>query len=154
MRACAAALAILALAIAVPGAFAEGFESKPEAVARDPDYAAGKKAIESKDWKEAIARLDKAAKRDPDNPDIQNWLGYAHRNLKEYDLAFRHYERAIDLDPRHRGAHEYIGETYLLVGNLAAAQKHLEALRAICLLGCEELTDLQEAIEKYRKGAK
>jgi hypothetical protein len=62
-----------------------------------------------------------------------------------------HYERAIDLDPRHRGAHEYIGETYLLVGDLAAAQRHLEALRGICLLGCEELTDLQEAIDRYKK---
>ncbi len=146
-----AAMVALAFGIAMSGAFADGFESKPEAVARDPDYSAGKKAIEAKDWKEAIGRLEKAARRDPENPDIQNWLGYAHRNLKEYDLAFKHYERAIDLDPRHRGAHEYIGETYLLVGNLAAAQKHLDALRGICLLGCEELTDLQEAIDKYKK---
>src|SRR3974390_1533913 len=153
MRFAAMSLA-LALGISMPGAFAEGFESKPEAAAKDPDYAAGKKAIEGKDWDTAVARLSKAAVRDPENPHIENWIGFSYRNLKQYDAAFKHYERAIELDPRHRGAHEYIGETYLLVGNLAGAEKHLEALRGICLMGCEELTDLQEAIEKYKKGAK
>ena len=132
------------------GAAADGYETKPELVARDPDYAAGKKAIEEKNWTEAIERLAKAAVRDPDNPDLQNWLGYANRKLAKYDLAFKHYQRAIELDPRHRGAHEYIGETYLLVGDVAGAEKHLAALREICLLPCEELGDLERAIKSYR----
>ncbi len=53
------------------------------------------------------------------------------------------------LDPRHRGAHEYIGEAYLLTGDVAGARKHLAALREICLLPCEELTDLERAIAEY-----
>jgi Flp pilus assembly protein TadD len=77
-------------------------------------------------------------------------LGYSYRNLKQYDLAFRHYKRAIELDPRHRGAHEYIGEAYLLTGDLANAEKHVAALRDICLLPCEELTDLERAVAEYR----
>jgi len=136
---------------AVPGAIAEGYESKPEAAERDPDYAAGKKAIADKNWTEAIARLTQAEKRDPDNPDLQNWLGYSHRNLKRYEAAFKHYNRAIELDPRHRGAHEYVGETYLLVGDVAGAERHLAALREICLLPCDELTDLEKAIARYKK---
>ena len=145
-----ALLAALALGL-VPGAFAEGYESKPEAAERDPDYAAGKKAIAEKNWTEAIERLTQAEKRDPDNPDLQNWLGYSHRNLKQYDRAFKYYKRAIELDPRHRGAHEYVGETYLIVGNVGGAERHLAALREICLLPCDELADLEKAIAEYRK---
>ena len=29
------------------------------------------------------------------------------------DKAFVYYEKALSLDPRHKGAHEYIGELYL-----------------------------------------
>ena len=66
--------------------------------------------------------------------------------MRHYDLAFRHYKRAIEIEPRHRGAHEYIGETYLLAG----AEKHLDALRQICLLPCDELQDLESAVARYR----
>ncbi|MBC8022961.1 MAG: tetratricopeptide repeat protein [Burkholderiales bacterium] len=131
---------------------ADPYEVDPEAAARDPDYAEGKRAMEQKDWARAVERFKRAAVRDPDNPDLQNYIGYSHRNLKQFDLAFTHYRRAIELNPRHRGAHEYIGETYLLVGDVAGARRHLQALRDICLLGCEELTDLERAIAKAGQG--
>ena len=123
----------------------------PEALALDPDYAAGKKAIEAKNWNAAIKPLSSAALRNPDNADIQNYLGYAYRKAGKLDLAFKHYNRALALNPRHRGAHEYVGEAYLIKGDLKSAQKHLAALREICLLPCEELTDLEREIAKYLK---
>ena len=129
---------------------AEPFEDNPDAVARDPDYAAGKLAMDQSDWAKASERFQRAALRDPDNPDLQNYLGYAHRKLGKLDLAFKHYGRAIELSPQHRGAHEYIGEAYLLVGDLANAEKHLAALRDICLRPCEELGDLQKAVAEFR----
>ena len=135
-----------------PMAAADPSEFEDLAV-RDPDYAAGKAAIDSKNWKEAIARLQQSALREPENADIQNFLGYAHRNLKQFDLAFTHYKRAIELNPRHRGAHEYIGEAYLMVGDLPKAQEHLAALEKICLLPCEELDDLKEKIAEYSRSA-
>lgn len=55
------------------------------------------------------------------------------------------------MNPRHRGAHEYIGEAYLMAGDVASAQKHLEALRAICLLPCEQMRDLEREIAAYVK---
>jgi Flp pilus assembly protein TadD len=137
-------------ALSAPPVAAEPVETNPDAAARDPDYAAGKQAMENKSWPEAQRRFQKAAVRDPDNPDLQNYLGYSYRNLKQFDLAFKHYKRAIELDPRHRGAHEYIGETYLMTGDLGNAEKHLAALREICLLSCEELVDLEKAIAAYR----
>lgn len=140
----------MACAFAAPPATADPYETNPDAAARDPDYAAGKRAMDRKDWSEAARRFGKAAPGDPDNPDLQNYLGYSYRNLKQFDLAFKHYKRAIELDPRHRGAHEYIGETYLLTGDVVSAEKHLAALREICLLSCEELEDLEKAIARYR----
>lgn len=97
-----------------------------------------------------MRRFSRAILLDPDNADIQNYLGFSYRKMGQLELAFKYYHRALALNPRHRGAHEYIGEAYLLAGNLAAAQKHLEELRKICLLPCEEFTDLQKAIAEYR----
>jgi Flp pilus assembly protein TadD len=126
----------------------------PAAVALDPDYAAGKKAIEAKQWSVAIAALSSAALRDTRNADIENYLGYAYRNAGQLDVAFRHYERALALSPRHRGAHEYVGEAYLIVNNLAKAEEHLVALQQICLIPCEELEELKEKIEAYTRSGK
>ena len=151
MRAVAILLAACALGGAPFPAHADPVDTDPDLATRDEDYAAARKAIEAKQWQEAIVGLRKAAVRHPDHADLQNYLGYAHRNLKQFDAAFRHYKRAIELDPRHRGAHEYIGEAYLMVRDVPNAEKHLAALRAICLLPCEELTDLEKAFAQYRR---
>jgi Flp pilus assembly protein TadD len=146
----AGAACLLLAALLVPAARAEPSEDAPAAAMRDADYAAGKAALERKDWAEAVRRLQLAAQRDPESADLQNHLGYAHRNLGRMPEALRHYERAIALNPRHRGAHEYIGEAYLMLGDLANAEKHLAALRRICLLPCEEQKELEEAIRQHR----
>ena len=142
----------MAAAIGIPRpSFSEPSETRPDAVASDPDYAAGKLALERKDWREAATRFGRAALRDPENADLQNYLGFAHRNLGQLASAFEHYRRALELNPRHRGAHEYMGEAYLMVGDLAKAEEHLAALRSICLLPCEELADLEREITAYRQ---
>jgi Flp pilus assembly protein TadD len=119
----------------------------------DPDFATGRAAIDAKDWQAAIRAFSSAALRDTRNADIQNYLGYAYRHTGQMDLAFKHYERALQLNPRHRGAHEYAGEAYLLVNDLAKAEAHLSALRSICLIPCEEYTDLETAIAEFRRKA-
>ncbi|HEY6355659.1 MAG TPA: tetratricopeptide repeat protein [Burkholderiaceae bacterium] len=105
-------------------------------------------------WNICGAQLSSAALRDTRNADIQNYLGYAYRNAGQMDKAFAHYERALKLNPRHRGAHEYVGEAYLMVGKPAQAQEHLKALQAICLLPCEELDDLKAKIDRYQQEAR
>ena len=144
----------LAALVAVWFCLATGARADPsefeDTATRDPDYAAGKAAIEKKNWTEAVKRFQQTAVREPENADVQNFLGYAYRHLKQFDLAFKHYNRALALNPRHRGAHEYIGEAYLMVNDLPNAEKHLAALREICLLPCEELEDLDKAVQRYR----
>jgi Flp pilus assembly protein TadD len=145
-----ALLAVVWLAIGLGTAAADPTEDDTAAVQRDPEYAAGTRAIAAKNWAVAITALHSAALRDTRNADIQNYLGYAYRHAGQLDLAFRHYQRALQLNPRHRGAHEYVGEAYLLVHNLVKAEEHLAALQNICLLPCEEYADLQKEIAAYR----
>ena len=157
MKPAAAATAFLVtllLCAAVPVAHADPSEDAPDAALRDPDYAAGKAAMDKKNWGEAVKRFHQAALRAPDSADLHNYLGYSYRNLKQMDLAFKHYRRALELNPRHRGAHEYIGEAYLLVNDLPSAEKHVAMLRSICLLRCEELADLEKAVAAYRSKRK
>jgi tetratricopeptide (TPR) repeat protein len=122
--------------------------------ALDPDFVTGKRAIVAGDWKGAIKALTSAGLRDNRNADIQNYLGYAHRRLREFDPAMLHYQRALTLNPRHRSAHEHLGEAYLVQGDLAKAEEHLTALERICLIPCEEYDDLRRAISEYNKIAR
>ena len=149
----AIALAPLVLALTVFGAAAvwgDPSEETPGAAGAGSDYALGKKAVEAKDWAAAITLRSRAEIQDDRNPDLENLLGYAYRNAGRLDDAFRHYRAALRLNPRHRGAHEYIGEAYLMVNNLAKAEEHLAALQTICLIACEESEDLAKAIAVYR----
>jgi Flp pilus assembly protein TadD len=145
-----ALLAVAWLALWPGTGAADPADDDATAVKLDPDYAAGKQAIDTKDWSTAIKSLNSAALRDTRNADIQNYLGYAYRNAGQLDLAFRHYQRALQLNPPHRGAHEYVGEAYLMVHNLAKAEEHLVALQKICLIPCEEYEDLKKKIMEYR----
>ena len=117
----------------------------------DPDFKAGKKALRAENWNGAIAAFEFAALRDPTNADIQNYIGYAYRRLRQLGPAIGHYQEALTLNPRHRGAHEHLGEAYLVLGEPATAQQHLAALEDICLIGCDEYDDLKRAIAAYKK---
>ena len=96
--------------------------------ALDPDFAAGKRAIAAGDWNGAIKALTSAGLRNSRNADIQNYLGYAHRRLRQLDPAMRHYQQALTINPRHRSAHEHLGEAYLVRGDRRKAEEHLAAL--------------------------
>ena len=68
-----------------------------------------------------------------------------------HDNPFAHYRLALRLDPTHRGAHETIGEAYLMDGKPAEARRHLAELERLCgNRTCEEYGDLAGAIDRYR----
>jgi tetratricopeptide (TPR) repeat protein len=117
----------------------------------DPDFKAGKKALGAEDWKGAIAAFELAALRDPLNADIQNYIGYAYRRLRQLGPAIGHYQQALVLNPRHRSAHEHLGEAYLVLGKPAKAEELLTALEDLCLIPCEESDDLKRAIAAYKR---
>jgi tetratricopeptide (TPR) repeat protein len=120
----------------------------------DLDFAAGKKALAKGEWLNAITALKFAAVRDPRNADIQNYIGYAYRRLNELGPAMGYFQQALLLSPRHRGAHEHLGELFLALNEPARAEEHLAALKQICLIPCEELGSLQQAIAADRSSFK
>ncbi|HEV8691430.1 MAG TPA: tetratricopeptide repeat protein [Ideonella sp.] len=119
-------------------------------VSADPDYNAAVSAIKAQSYAKAISLLQSYVARSPDDANGENWLAYAYRKSGQLDAAFEHYDKALKLDPKHLGAHEYVGEAYLMVGNLAKAEEHLKVLDKLCLLPCEQYTDLKEAVAAYK----
>jgi Flp pilus assembly protein TadD len=112
-------------------------------------------AIKAKKWPQALAELQIAVREEPRNADVHNLLAYSYRKQATPNLAkaFEHYKTALQLDPKHKGAHEYIGEAYLMDKKPAEAEKHLALLEQICgNKTCEEYADLAAAITKYKAG--
>ncbi|HYE70505.1 MAG TPA: tetratricopeptide repeat protein [Aquabacterium sp.] len=115
--------------------------------------AAARKAIEAKDWTTATRELSAAARDEPQNADVHNLLGYSWRKRSNPDItkAFEHYYTALRINPRHKGAHEYIGQAYLMEKRLPEAEKHLAELEKICGgPGCEEYQELSKAIAEFK----
>ena len=109
-------------------------------------------AIAAKDWGRAMTELSAAAREEPRNADVHNLLGYSYRKRATPDItkAFEHYYTALKIDPRHKGAHEYIGEAYLMEKRPLEAEKHLAELEKICCnKTCMEYADLSKSIAEF-----
>jgi Flp pilus assembly protein TadD len=117
----------------------------------DADYTAAVKAIKADKFAAAIPLLEGVVKRDATNADAYNWLAYATRKNGDPAASIPIYQKALALDPKHKGAHEYIGEAYLMLGDLPKAKEHLAGLDSLCFFSCEEYRDLKKAVEKYEK---
>ena len=152
---------LLTLLVALPGPVGaaggggnggggSGAAAKPE----DPQYAAAVKAIKANQYAKAIPLLESVIARDGNSADAYNWLGYATRKNGDPAAAVPLYQKALAIDPKHRGAHEYIGEAYLLLDNLAKAKEHLRTLDSLCFFSCAEYRDLKRAVEAYEKSGR
>jgi Flp pilus assembly protein TadD len=124
----------------------------PKSTPENASMAAGRKAIDAKDYKAAVGHLTKAVQEDPNNADAQSMLGYSYRKLGTFDKSMEHYQRALKIDANHRSAQEYLGELYLDMNQLDNAEKQLTALKKACpFFGkCEEYEDLKAAIDKFK----
>ena len=148
-------IAPLALAIVLAGgpAYAMGSGSDDSAEAADPTYTAARQLVAEGRYAEAIPLLEQVVAKDAKNADALNDLGYSNRQLGNNDAALTHYQAALALEPRHRGANEYLGELYLTLGDVAKAEERLEVLDGACFFGCEEYTELKNAIAAYKAKA-
>ncbi len=120
--------------------------------AADDELTPARALIEKKDWAGAAEQLAAYTRAHPNSADGFNLLGYSYRHLKRYDESLSAYNQALALNPKHRGAHEYIGEAYLQLGQIDKAKVHLDTLDRLCFFPCEEYTDLKKAYEAALAG--
>jgi Flp pilus assembly protein TadD len=150
-RVATCALALCAM-LNSPG-FAADTQSTPAQNEKITDFVVGQNAITAKDWNLAAKSFARVTASEPSNADAHNLLGYSLRWLNRYDEAFAAYDKALALDPKHKGALEYSGVAYLKTHQKARAEANLARLQAICAT-CEETTDLAKAIAEYKPAAK
>jgi len=149
---CVLGLSIAAFAAGGGG----GGESMSTATAKpaDPNFAQAKALTEAGQYAAAMPLLQQVVAKDPRNADAYNLLGYATRKSGNPQGSLQYYNQALTLDPKHLGAHEYVGEAYLMLDRLPEAEQHLARLDSICLFGCTEYRMLKSAIAGYKAGRK
>jgi len=120
------------------------------------EYSLAQQAIADGDYDVAINKLARLHEENPNDADVLNLLGYSYRRIGNFDQSRGYYLQALAVDPKHRGANEYLGELYLETGQLNKAEERLAVLDKDCWLGCDEYTELKESIDKYKlaKGVK
>lgn len=134
LLACTAAGSLAARAV-------DGIDAAPGA----PDLTAIRAKIEAKNYKAAITELKGLAETN-EQADVFNLLGFSLRKTGDFTTSLTYYNKALALDPNHKGAREYLGELYVETGNLPKAKEQLAALEKLCPAGCEELEDLKHDI--------
>lgn len=149
MKAITALLGVMALVVAIGAGSAQAM-SLNQPKNDHPDFAKAVEAIDLKDYQKALTLLANVIKAEPKNADAQNLTGFAHRMLKEYDQAVSHYQIALEIDPKHKGAHEYLGITYLETDQLAKAEELLASLKKLCAF-CAERRSLDGAVKAYKR---
>jgi tetratricopeptide (TPR) repeat protein len=137
---------ILGTAVAVT---ADPSRPSAPAIREDPTYVEGVNAVKSRNYPAAIRLFEAVVAKDDRNADAYNWLAYSTRQNGDAAKAIPIYEKALAIDPKHRAAHEYIGEAFLVLGDLPKAKEHLAILDKLCFLPCEEYSDLKKAVRDY-----
>ncbi|MBA3325517.1 MAG: tetratricopeptide repeat protein [Rhodobacteraceae bacterium] len=163
MRRLAFATLALAASLTIPAPAHAVFsgDMSPRPPSGDADYAAGIAAWRDMEWAEMVGHLQKVVARRPWHDNAHTLLGYGYRRLGDYDRAFHHYDIALELNSRHRGALSYMGVAYLHLEDVEQAGATLDRLRDVCGFvsltfsdgdfsdGCAEYHELKGAIDYY-----
>lgn len=125
-------------------------DASPPTPSDPPWIIEARASIKSGKFEVAIQQLQKS--NQTTSAEWNNLMGFSLRQQKTPDLlgAENYYKAALKIDPRHKGALEYYGMLKLTTNDLAGAEELLAKLDKLCFFGCEEYTDLKEAIKKYK----
>ena len=150
--------ALLAIALTLAGPLTGGqtaaaagstADTAPAAPA-DSNWTRAREAIDAGNYEAAVPLLQQVVAKDPKQADAFNYLGYAMSRAGKVEEAKGYYAKALALNPEHRGANEYLGELYLKLGDLGAAEQRLQVLDKACFFGCDEFYALRDAIAEFK----
>ena len=163
----AAALLALGLSLTSGAALAAGSSPDTPTCSRGEVYNSSTKKCESRqagatftdqDLANTAYALAKAKRYDealevlnlmknPNTAQALNYRGYATRHMGKLDEGIGYYLKSVKLDPHYAQVREYLGEAYVLKGDLASARYQLRKIKAICgNTECDEYEDLEKAI--------
>ncbi len=132
---------LLGMAVLAPSAGAVDVVTSRDA----PDLTSVRAKLKAKDFAAALAELTPML-RTNEHADVYNLMGFALRKTGDTRQAYTYYRKALDFDPRHKGALEYLGELYVETGQIDKARENAALLKTLCPTGCEELADLEKTI--------
>ena len=108
------------------------------------------KLLYSERFNQALTQVRLLDNKYPDNADINNYFGFIYRKMGEYGKSSQFYKKALQIDPRHKGALEYQGELFIKTNKREMAEKNLALLKSICGTSCSEYKKLKKALKKAK----
>ena len=141
---------------------AQSFSAGTSSSDKKPSYKNAVKLIEAAKKYESKDKMDKALKRykkaqkilleldkkKPLQADTLNYLGFTTRKLGNFEAGEKYYLLGLQVDPKHVGINEYLGELYVVTDTINLAKERLEVLKSC---NCEEYQELKEIIDGTKK---
>ena len=141
---------------------AQSFSAGTSSSDKKPSFKNAVKLIEAAKKYESKDKMDKALKRykkaqkilleldkkKPLQADTLNYLGFTTRKLGDFEAGEKYYLLGLQVDPKHVGINEYLGELYVVTDRINLAKERLEVLKSC---NCEEYQELKEIIDGTKK---
>ena len=153
-------LIIILLSFISLNAFAAATSSKTDVSSERAEqiknlYEIAEKHIYDNNYDKSLKLLINLAKNDDlgeKKADVYNLLGFSYRKSSNPDLdkSYDAYMTALEHDPKHAGAHEYLGELYMMRGDQENAMNMLGNLENLVGKNAKEYKDLLKAINSYQ----
>jgi tetratricopeptide (TPR) repeat protein len=108
----------------------------------------GKLEKAKKRYQKAQKFLIKFNKEKPNKADTLNYLGFTTRKLGDFEGGEKYYLQGLEINPKHKGINEYLGELYVATNRIDLAKERLKVLERC---NCEEYGELKKVIEGTKK---
>ena len=108
----------------------------------------GKTEKAYKKYEKAQKLLIKSNKKKPNQPDTLNYLGFTTRKLGDFENGEKYYLLGLEINPKHIGINEYLGELYVATNRLDLAKERLKILETC---SCDEYNELKTVIDGTKK---